>query len=192
MARITGRKPHGPSPLSAGSLAPNVRPPESQPPTDLTTGTTAGTPLDMEPKQERPEENQAERDLEGTLPGAHEVESVELGSGVSFLEVDDRGVPLVMTRPKPRGLLPVPTEVDVILAREEARLLKQHGIVPTPEAHKRMVDSFTLQFYYEGFDVAHRPTPQGVEVLAVGHEEIGRLVRRMGQEELLKIRIGQP
>lgn len=146
----------------------------------------------MEPKQERPKEDQAERDLTGTLPGAHQAESVYLGSGVSFLEVDDRGVPLVMTRPKPRGLLPVPTEVEVIIAREEARLLKEHGVIPTPEARQRMVDSFSLQFYYEGFDVAHRPTPQGVEVLAVGHEEIERLVRGMGQEELLRIKIGQP
>jgi hypothetical protein len=24
-----------------------------------------------------------------------------------------------------------------------------------------MVDSFTLQYYYEGFSVAYRPTPQG-------------------------------
>jgi hypothetical protein len=146
----------------------------------------------MEPKPEQPKAAQAEGGMEGTLPGAHEVESVELGSGLSFVEVDDRGVPLVMTRPKPRGLLPVPPEVEAIIAKEEERLLAERDIVLAPEAHQRMVDSFTLQYYYEGFAVAHRPTPQGVEVLAVGHEEIGRLVRGMGQEELLKIKIGQP
>src|SRR5512135_3234280 len=37
----------------------------------------------------------------------------------------------------------------------------EEGIVPTPEARHRMVDSFTLQYYYEGFSVAYRPTPQG-------------------------------
>ena len=33
--------------------------------------------------------------------------------------------------------------------------------MPTPEARHRVVDSFTLQYYYKGFSVAYRPTPQG-------------------------------
>ena len=83
-------------------------------------------------------------------------------------------------------------EVEAIIAKEEARLLSEKGIVPTPEARQRMVDSFTLQYYYEGFYVAYRPTPQGPEVLAVGHEEIGQLLRGMDQGERLKIKVGQP
>jgi hypothetical protein len=97
-----------------------------------------------------------------------------------------------MSRPKPRGLLPIPVEVEQIIGKEEARLLTEHGIVPTPEARQRMVDSFTLQYYYEGFYVAYRPTSQGPEVLAVGDEEIGRLLRGMDQEARLKIKVGQP
>ena len=99
---------------------------------------------------------------------------MELGGG-RFVEVDERGVPLVMTRPKPRGLLPVPPEVQAVIAQEEARLRDEHGIVPTPEARQRMVDAFTLQYYYEGFYVAYRPTPRGPEVLAVGHDEFRAL-----------------
>ena len=120
------------------------------------------------------------------------LDEVELGIDKDFREVDEQGVPVVMSRPKPRGLLPIPEEVKRIIAKEEARLLNEHGIVPTPEARQRMVDSFTLQYYYEGFYVAYRPTSQGPEVLAVGDKEIGRLLRGMDQEERLKIKVGQP
>ena len=120
------------------------------------------------------------------------LDEVELGIAKDFHEVDEQGVPLVMSRPKPRGLLPLPDEVAAVIAKEEARLLNETGIVPTPEARRRMVDSFTLQYYYEGFYVAYRPTSQGPEVLAVGHEEIGRLLCGMDQEERLKIKVGQP
>jgi hypothetical protein len=137
--------------------------------------------VDPEPEKE------AEQPDEG--PG---LEGVELGVGKGFREVDEHGRPLVMSRPKPRGLLAVPPEVEAVVVREEARLLEERGIVPTPEARQRMVDSLTLQYYYEDFDVAYRPTPEGVEVLAVGHEEIGRLVRGMSQEERLKLKVGQP
>jgi hypothetical protein len=88
--------------------------------------------------------------------------------------------------------LPIPAEVEEIIAREEARLLKDHGIVPTPEARQRMVNSFTLQYYYEDFYVAYRPTSQGPEVLAVGEKEIGGLLRGMDQRERMKIKVGQP
>src|SRR4051812_36323239 len=138
----------------------------------------------MGPEQERSQG-------ESQQPKVPEVESIDLGGG-DFIEVDEQGVPLVMSRPKPRGLLPVPPEVEAIIAKEEARLLSEEGIVPTPEARQRMVGSFTLQYYYEGLYVAHRPTPQGPEVLAVGHEEIGQLLRGMDQEERLKIKVGQP
>ena len=34
--------------------------------------------------------------------------------------------------------------------------------MPTPETRHPIVDSFTLQYYYDGFSVAYRPTPQGL------------------------------
>ncbi len=137
----------------------------------------------MNPEQEH------DRTEPQTAPSGDEL---ELGIGKEFREVDEKGVPVVMSRPKPRGLLPIPWEVAQIIAKEESRLLNEHGIVPTPEARQRMVDSFTMQYYYEGFYVAYRPTPQGPEVLAVGDEEIGRLLRGMDQQERLKIKVRQP
>jgi hypothetical protein len=69
--------------------------------------------------------------LGGGLPKVPEVESIDLGGG-GFIEVDGQGVPLVISRPKPRGLLPVPPEVEATIAKKEARLLGEQGIVPTP------------------------------------------------------------
>jgi hypothetical protein len=70
--------------------------------------------------------------------------------------------------PKPRGLLPVPPEVQEAVDREEARIAREHGITIVPEARKRMMDDLTLQYYYDGAYVASQRTTQGVEVLAVG------------------------
>jgi hypothetical protein len=97
----------------------------------------------------------------------------------------------VLTRPKPHGLIPVSSEVETIVAREEARLLKDHGIIPTAEARQRMVDSLTLQCYFDGIDIAYRRTPQGVEVVAVGLEEVGELIRTTPREQREGIVFGQ-
>jgi len=121
---------------------------------------------------------------QGTVP-----RSIDLGS---FDLVQVLNAPSVAARPKPKGILPVPPEVETLVAREDARLLKEHGIVSTEEDRRRQVDSLTLQYYFEGYDVAYRQTPQGIEVLAVGLQEIGELLRVISQEELLKIRVGQP
>ena len=98
----------------------------------------------------------------------------------------------VNSRPKPHGLLPLPAEVEIIALKEEARLLKEKGIVLTSEARRRLVDSLSLQYYFEGIDVAYRTTTPGVEVLAVGLREVAELVRGMSQDELFTIKIGQP
>jgi hypothetical protein len=116
-------------------------------------------------------------------------ESVELGS---FDLVDAMNAALVAARPKPRGLLPVPPEVDAAIAEDEAALLRDHGVVPTLDDRERQVNSLTLQYFYGGQDVAYRVTPHGVELLAAGLTEIGELVRAMSQEELLTLKIGQP
>jgi hypothetical protein len=149
----------------------------------LTMRKRTDTPGLMNPEQE-PDHTELQTELR--------LDEVELGIDKNFREVDEQGVLLVMSRPKPRGLLPIPGEVQAIIDKEEARLLNENSIVPTPEARQRMVDSFTLQYYYEGFYVAYRPTSQGPEVLAVGYEEIGRLLSGMDQEERLKIKVGQP
>jgi hypothetical protein len=116
-------------------------------------------------------------------------ETVELGG---FHLVDELNAPLVAARPKPRGLLPVPPEVEAAVAEDDSSLLKKHGIVPTSEDRMRQVNSLTLQYYYGGHDVAYRLTPQGVELLAAGLAEIRQLVQDMSPEELLTIKIGQP
>ena len=90
------------------------------------------------------------------------------------------------------GLLPVPQRVRELVARERAKLLEAARVEPSREAEKLQTDALTLQYYYEGFDVAYRPTASGVEVLAVGHEDIGRLVREIDDLERMSIVIGQP
>lgn len=74
--------------------------------------------------------------------------------------------------PKPRGLLPVPPEIAESVARMEARLLRERGIQITPEARRRALDDQTLNWYYDNTYIAFRRTPEGIEVLAVGAEEI--------------------
>ncbi len=73
---------------------------------------------------------------------------------------------------KPRGLLPVPPEVAEDVARMEAQLLQERGIQITPEARRDQLDYATMNWYYDNSYVAYRRTPEGIEVLAVGSEEI--------------------
>src|SRR5947209_6840454 len=72
-----------------------------------------------------------------------------------------------------RGILPTPPEVEKLVAREVARLPM------TDAARQRVTDGFNLQYYFGGHDIAYRETDQGVEVLAVGLDEIGRLLRKL-------------
>ncbi len=75
---------------------------------------------------------------------------------------------------KPRGLLPVPHELAELVARHEAECVRQHGSGYSPEARQRILDTNVLNWYYDGSLVAYRRTPQGVEVRAVGSEEIDK------------------
>ncbi len=129
--------------------------------------------------------------FEGGLSEAPLDAPIQVG-GLGPVEIDAKGVPLVMSRPKPLGLLPVPPEVTAVIARENSRLWDEKRIVPTPEALRRMAESFTLQYYYEGLDVAYRRVSQGVEVLAVGHVDIGKLLKGMDQEARKDIKVGRP
>ncbi len=94
------------------------------------------------------------------------------------------------SREPPRGLLPVPPVVEEMLAQFEARLARERNLVMTPEARQSELNYGTLDYYYQGEHVAHRMTPQGVEVLAVGLDEIEQLLKGMSQEEILTIRMG--
>jgi hypothetical protein len=118
-----------------------------------------------------------------------QAETIDLGG---FHLLDELNAPLVASRPKPRGLLPVPPEVEAAVAEQDSSLLERHGIVPTAEDRRRQLNSLTLQYYFGGHDVAYRFTPQGVELLAAGLSEIRQLVQGLSQEELLTIKIGQP
>jgi hypothetical protein len=118
-----------------------------------------------------------------------EAETIELGG---FHLLDELNAPWVAARPKTRGLLLVPPEVEAAVAEDDASLLRRYGIVPTAEDRQRQMNSLTLQYYYGALDVAYRLTPQGVELLAAGLSEIRQLVQGMSQEEVLTIKIGQP
>ncbi len=84
-----------------------------------------------------------------------------------------------------RGLLPVPHEIERLVAREEA----SHPM--TPEFRQLFVNRLTLQYYFEDQDVAFRFTPGGVEVFAVGPEEIGAFLRNTPPEQREGVTFGQ-
>jgi hypothetical protein len=92
--------------------------------------------------------------------------------------------------PKPRGLLPVPQEIEEAVAREEARITQEHGFVMAPEARQRMLNDLTLQYYYEGAYVASRHTTLGVEILAVGRGEARQYRENHPPETRQDVRIG--
>src|SRR6185312_9410777 len=83
----------------------------------------------------------------------------------------------------PHGLVVPPPECIERVAQEQARGLPGF----TDEYAKLILDDWTLVYYYEGIDVAYRSVERGVEVLAIGAEEIGKLTREMSQEELLTL-----
>ena len=78
---------------------------------------------------------------------------------------------------KLRGILPTPPVVRRLVARE----LKDHPV--TPQERQRITDNFKMQYYFGGQDIACRQTPKGMEVLAVGHDEIMKLVRSVPPAE---------
>ncbi len=92
------------------------------------------------------------------------------------------------TAPKPRGILPVPPEVEVAVADERARLQPYF----TDDYAKRMRNDMTLRHWYEGTHVAYRYLPQGVQVLAVGWDEVGAVLETMSPEERQGVFTGQP
>ena len=92
--------------------------------------------------------------------------------------------------PKPRGLLPVPREVEESVAQFEARFARENGCSIAPEARQRILNDWTLSYYYDGAYVASRRTPQGVEVLAVGWDEAHKYRQDHPLETRKDVRIG--
>ena len=70
-----------------------------------------------------------------------------------------------------RGLLPTSQEVEDIVERE----CKQRPM--SPAARLRVTEDLKMQYYFGGYSIVYRDTPQGKEVLAVGEEETTRLYR---------------
>jgi len=87
----------------------------------------------------------------------------------------------VLVPPPPcpwRGLLPTPPEVEEMVES----CFKER---PASPAHRlRTTEDMKLQYYFGGHEVAYRETPQGYDVLAVGSEEVCRLVRNGSKEKL--------
>ena len=90
--------------------------------------------------------------------------------------------------PKPRGLLPVPLEIADEISRDQAA----HQPNYTDDYAKLTRDDWTLRYYYEGEMVACRSTPEGVEVLAVGPEEVGRFFQETPPENQQGVMILHP
>jgi hypothetical protein len=72
------------------------------------------------------------------------------------------------------------------VAAERAQFPPQ---VYTDPYAKSVLDERTLAYYLAGQDVAYRSVPNGVEVLAVGAEEVGGLVKVTDQEGLLSFTV---
>lgn len=92
--------------------------------------------------------------------------------------------------PKPRGLLPVPPEVLESVDRLDAQIIRDLGQPMTAEARQRQLDYATMNWYYDNSLVAFRSTPRGVEVLAVGSEEIGEFFKLHPPETCRDVVIG--
>jgi hypothetical protein len=88
----------------------------------------------------------------------------------------------------PRGKVLPPQPVADHVAREKVRLPHFY----TPAFEKLTLDDLTLAYYYEGVPVAYRSVPDGVEVLAVGADEIGQLVQSVPPERRPDVSIKQP
>jgi hypothetical protein len=92
--------------------------------------------------------------------------------------------------PKPRGLIPVPPEVAEQVVDEEVHLTQKFGGPFPAELRQRLLDQWTLTYYYDEEFIAYRRTPQGVEVLAVGREEVYKYLEDHPHETRRDVRIG--
>jgi hypothetical protein len=94
---------------------------------------------------------------------------VALGLGSRSRLVEQGPAPATLLRP--RGLLPVPAEVEAEVRRQEAK----HAM--TAEYRNTLRDRLALEHYFADVEVAFRRTPHGIEVLAAGLDEIAEFLR---------------
>jgi hypothetical protein len=113
------------------------------------------------------------------------------GHAVDGLAPWDPSVPIPQPTESPRGLLPTTDFIAALVDREEKRLLLTKNLRITPEAKQRITDTYNLQFYFGGQEIAYRETPVGIEVLAAGLQEIRKLLKRVKPAELTGIVFGQ-
>jgi hypothetical protein len=88
----------------------------------------------------------------------------------------------------PRGLLPVPPEVAEHVEQENLRARREHGFSLTAEAKQRMLNQGSLDWFYHDQWVSYRDTAHGVEVLAVGLEEVGNLASKLAAEQRVGVK----
>ncbi len=88
----------------------------------------------------------------------------------------------------PRGLVRPPPEIAAWVAEEQTRRQPYY----TDAYAKLILDDLTLAYYYEGVNVAYRSVPEGVEVLAVGDDEIARFERNTPPEQREDVEIDTP
>jgi hypothetical protein len=91
-------------------------------------------------------------------------------------------------QPSPRGLLPFPPAVAEHVEREALRAEREYGFKLSAEATQRMLHQGTLDWFYRDQWVSYRVTAQGVEVLAVGLEEVGELAGRLNAEQRIGVK----
>jgi hypothetical protein len=88
---------------------------------------------------------------------------------------------------RPRGLVRHPQHVVDWVTRERARLAPNYG----DEYAKQSLDWLTVDWYYQGIPVAYRSRPEGVEILAVGYDEVAAFRNNTPTELCQDVRFGQ-
>jgi hypothetical protein len=88
----------------------------------------------------------------------------------------------------PHGVVPPPSELVVQVAKDRAKFPTE---IFNDAYAKLTLDDWTLAYYYEGFDVAYRSVPEGVEVLAVGQEELGNYIKATPADQRPGVKIKQ-
>jgi hypothetical protein len=90
---------------------------------------------------------------------------------------------------RPRRVVRPPQELVEQVAQDRAKFPPK---LYDDSYAKRVLDDWTLAYYFEGINVAYRSVPEGVEVLAIGDDEIGEFVKGKSQEELFTFTVNQP
>jgi hypothetical protein len=92
--------------------------------------------------------------------------------------IRDPREPLADPATLPRGLIKPPQEVLDVIAREKVERAPYY----TRDYEILTLNDMTLAWYFEHYQVAYRPTPEGPEVLAV-EEEIADYVKNNPPEQ---------